>query len=96
MSNAVPYYRMMEPRTRHHTSCPEIQMQTLFEDHLHRHGSPGGCIFHRSTIVELGMVVHAYHLSNWEAEEGGSQVQGQHGLHRKMEWEELGHHFVNL
>jgi hypothetical protein len=34
-------------------------------------------------ITQLGVVVHAYNPSTWEAEAGGSLGQGQPGLHNK-------------
>jgi hypothetical protein len=35
----------------------------------------------KRTPSQLGMMVHAFHLSTWEAKAGGSLcIQGQHGL----------------
>lgn len=42
------------------------------------------------TIMKLTVVVHAFNPSVWEAEAGGSQIQGQAILHRvsgQPEWD---------
>jgi hypothetical protein len=41
------------------------------------------------------MVVHTYNPSTWEAEAGGSRVQGQPGLHNEILYENNHHHHHN-